>query len=642
MKRLTCNHTIAHNVVDDSPEIAAFGFEPGRKQSPEFGSLYVVAQTPEPIKGFAKRIEKIAGQTFFEPGITSSLEDRFTSLLKHYNSLMSELGVELDIMVAAIDQTTLYYSFVGQPLAVLLHKPKVINLAGPDSHSPKRFSDITTTHIHSEDRLLIGTHSAQIQFTPPELANQLRDSTLEHFAQHFTAAYGKDRPGNFAALLVEAEEKQNLIQATKSQLKPGKLSKTFKKKQGEVITAVNKSTKITKEKVVPSVSKKTQQGWTHLWSRYINPYPKRAIIVGAVVVFIVIAIIVTWVNLSQVGNSTLSKYEKAQSLISQAQTNLKKNNNDTAQSQAQQAQTVINQLSDGDKKTIEEAAKTNKSISSVTTLQTKLTELLDELTDTTRVNLDSAYNLGNLKLPALMLINDNLYGVDSTNGQIVNINPLRKVPAQVAQSSDLANTISSATNYTNDGAVILTQGKIWAFSPPNSLQELKVNGGLPTSVAIASYLTNIYLLSPSENQVVRYSRSGTTLSNKTGILKNISEGSLAQATDLDVLGNVFVSSGQNILLFEGGNQRDFKISGLPADFGSINQMTFNEKGQYFVLLNQAHTRLALLSSASDSAEFKKQFAFADNQVIQSFTLAKDTPEAYVAAGGKLVIVSLDQ
>lgn len=642
MKRLTCNHTIAHNVPDDSPEIAAFGFEPEKKQSPEFGSLYVIAQTPQPIKGFAKRIEKIAGQTFFEPGITRSLEDRFTELLKHYNSLIAELGIQLDIMVAAIDQTTLYYSFVGKPMAVLLHKPKVINLAGPDAQNPKRFSDITTTHIHSEDRLLLGTHSAQIQFTPSELANQLRDSSIDHFAQHFSSAFDHDKPGHYAAILVEAEEKQSFLKATKSQFKPEKLSKTFKKKQDEVITAVNKSTKITKEKVVPSVSKKTQQGWTHLWSRYINPYPKRAIIVGAVVAFIIIAVIVSWVNLSQVGNSALSKYDKAQSLISQAQTNLKKNNDDTAQSQAQQAQSVINQLSDSDKKTIEEAAKSNKNISTVAVLQAKLTTVLDELTGTSRVSLDSAYDLGTLKIPALTLINDSLYGIDSGGGQIVNINPLRKAPAQVAQSADLTSTIGAITNYTNDGSLILTQGKIWAFSPPNSLQELKVSGGLPTSVAIASYLNNIYLLSPNENQVVRYSRSGTALSNKTSILKNISEGSLAQATDLDVLGNVFVSSGQNILLFEGGNQRDFKITGLPADFGNINQIMFNEKGQYFVLLNQAHTRLALLGSSSDSADFKKQFAFADNQIIQSFTLAKDTPEAYVAAGNKLVIVSLNQ
>lgn len=639
MKRLICNHTIAHNISEHDQQIAAFGFEPSKKQSPEFGSLYVVAQTPKPIKGFATRVEKIAGQTFFEPGIATSLEDRFAKLLKQYNNLIEELGAELDMIVVAVDQTTLYYSFVGKPLGLLLHQPKVINLAGPDSGTPKRFTDITTTHIHSEDRLLIGTHSTHIQFTSHELANQLRDSSLEGFAAHFAAAYGPDNAAPYAAVFVEAEEKQSFLKATKSQLQPQKLSKTFKKKQDDVITAVNKSTKITKEKVVPSVSNKTKQGWTHLWSRYINPYPKRAIVVGAVVAFIAVAIIVSWVNLSQVGNNALSKYEKAQGLLTQAQTNVKKQNNSSAQSQAQEAQAILNQLSEADKKAIEEASKANKKLGTVSDLQAKLTTVLDDISSTTRINLDAAYNLNNLKLVALMLINNNLYGVDGANSQIVAINPLRKTPAQAAQSSDLSSVVGATTSYSNDGGLILTNNKILAFTPPNSLQELKTSG-LPASVAIASYLSNIYVLSPGENQVIRYTRSGNTLGNKTGILKNLSSGTLAQATGLDVLGNVFVSSGQNILLFEGGNQRDFKISGLPQDFGPISQLVFNEKGQYFVLLNQARTRLALLSSGSEAADFKRQFAFADNQTIQSFTLAKDTPEAYVAAGNKLVIVDL--
>lgn len=646
MKRLVCQHIIASNLPDtqmSNQQGCVFGFEPSSSQSQEFGNLYVVAQFNQELGDKqAKTFEKIAGQSFFEPGIKVPLHQRFSNLLKNYNQFLTENKIENpDMFVCCVHNGTLSYSAIGKPFGLLHRKSRFISLVNDATDKNNRFSDITEAPIATDDRILMCSHAVHIQFTTHELKTILQDAPSQNFAAAINERF-KNADSFFAAVLIDIEQKLNVFGGLRK--KPAKSTKkpSEEPRPEKVINNVNSTTKNIKKKVVPQVTQKTKQGWTSLWSKYINPYPKRAIIILICVAVLIIAIVTISITVSQASNSNATKFQQAQDLTKQAQANLKKQNNSAAESEATKAQQILNGFSTTQQHELNQAASNNPKLTSFNNLQAQVLSVLDEIHNTSRISLEGGYSLGNLTLNALLLINSNLYGVDARGNQIVAINPLRKTPTQAIQSNDLGQTTSTAPAFDGGSSYILSGDKVFNFTPPNKLEQLKVSG-LPTSVAISSYLNNLYFLSPQQNQVIRYAKSGTTLSSKTELLKNISSSTLSQATSMAVLGNIFISSGQNILVFEQGNQRDFKINGLPSDFGNIAQLSFNDKGQYFLVLNSTKTRLALLSSGSDSADFKRQYAFGNNNAtIQSYVLSPDTNEAFVAVGGKLVSVDLNQ
>ena len=124
------------------------------------------------------------------------------------------------------------------------------------------------------------------------------------------------------------------------------------------------------------------------------------------------------------------------------------------------------------------------------------------------------------------------------------------------------------------------------------------------------------------------------------MLKNISANRLSGTDSMVVFGNIFIPKNKSILLFEQGEERNFRINGLPESFGDINTIVYNPDGNYFLVLNSKSDRLAQLSLDAESANFKKSFALQDDSTISSFAIDNKTSQVFVNSGTKIISFNL--
>jgi len=86
----------------------------------------------------------------------------------------------------------------------------------------------------------------------------------------------------------------------------------------------------------------------------------------------------------------------------------------------------------------------------------------------------------------------------------------------------------------------------------------------PAAVAIASYMNNIYLLSPADNQIFKYVSLVGNYSTRNSYLLDTISTNLKDAIDLAIDGSVYVlMKNGDVLKFISGNKNDFALTGLP-------------------------------------------------------------------------------
>lgn len=270
----------------------------------------------------------------------------------------------------------------------------------------------------------------------------------------------------------------------------------------------------------------------------------------------------------------------------------------------------------------------------------KAQSISDELTSTVRLTESASITIPQAKLSALVWTSNALYGINPIDGSILEINPLLGTPINRGSNPDLIDS-GSAQALNGGGLVAIGKTGLWQYTPASGLQQLKASN-LPQSVDVASYLNNIYLLSPGENQVVRYAKSGTNLGSRTNLLKNLSAGSLSSSTALTVSGNVFIAQSKEIKLFENGSERSYKLNNIPEDFGEFAKMYHNPDQGYFLVLNKARTRIALLTTESDSASFVRQYALGGDAPIQAFTVEPASSQLMLSSGNKIITNKIEK
>ncbi|MEI6581914.1 MAG: hypothetical protein WCN86_03515, partial [bacterium] len=219
------------------------------------------------------------------------------------------------------------------------------------------------------------------------------------------------------------------------------------------------------------------------------------------------------------------------------------------------------------------------------------------------------------------------------------INPLLGAPAIKATDKDLIGA-KALTNQGDTGLIAIGSSNLWQYNPASGLQSLRTDPG--GAVDIESYLSNLYLLVPSQSQIVRYIKSGLSLSSKADILKSPSTGGLAKASSLMINGNIFVTEGNKIKLFEQGTESSYDTNGLPDSFGDIKDSYFDLESGYFILLNKDLNKLAILTISSDSANFVRFYALEGNAPIYSFAIEPKSGQLFINTDKKIITYKIQK
>jgi len=398
------------------------------------------------------------------------------------------------------------------------------------------------------------------------------------------------------------------------------------------------SAKQTRHKYLPNFLSKAKRAWTEFWTKYVNPNPKQAIIVVIITTIIIVGIL--FISVSQLGKSSDPKkqLESAAMLVDSANEAVSKNNQQSARDYITKTKAILNKIPQNYRQSLDDLAETKKIKRGYTQTIQDIQAIEDRLDNITRINPTNSFEIGSNKLSAMVYTADHLYGIDSDNGSVLDINPLFGSPVKKAENADLKGSYSTA-DLADSGFVALGNTNLWQYTPVSGLIQLKASS-LPKSSAVASYLNNLYLLSPSEGQVVRYTKSGNNLTSRTNMLRNVSSGELDGTSSMAVFGNIFIAKNKSILLFEQGEERSFRINNMPDNFGGIKSIYYNSAGNYFLALNSSSTRIAQLILDSESANFKKSYALPADAIISSFTLDPKTSQIFINSGSKIISFNL--
>jgi len=637
---LQINHS---NRSSRSNECFAIGFEPDEKNLSTTGNLYLLYENPNSNKkiNFEKIIES-CGEAFYEKSDNFSFEERFKEVLKTINSFLKNQD-PTNIVIVATSLDKMLFSDIGTATFMHIRGNSSTNLSSKTSSST--FKEIGQGKLHKKDKIIIASSEVINKINKKDLSVMVAKQPLDEFEKQLSDAMQSGEAAlSYSTLLISADEQVKDIEPsvnTQDNSKPISDAK-FKSLMLEIKRSIRdggskvqqkaKGLRKNNTKITSEIASKTKSGWTAVWSKYINPNPKQAIIV----VLITILIIGLIIFLSSSANSkpkSINQLENAQALISSAKESLSKNNQASAQESIDKAEQILSKISPSESKKLDQLEKDKKISSGYTSTSASLQSVEDKLNLTIRIPSDKSFNIPQNSLKSLVWLNNSLFGLDSDAGNIIEINPLLGSPIVRASSTELKGAIAM-DSVADSGLIILSGSGLYQYTADKGLQKLTASS-LPKSNDISTYLGNVYLLSPQEGQVVRYTKNGLSLGAKTNLLKNVTNGELSKASSLAVNANIFISSGNNILLFEQGSERAYQLEGLPKSFGDIKDIFYSKDAGYFILLNQSSNRLAMLKTDSSSATYVRQYALDNDSKINSFTIEPKNSQILINSDSKI-------
>lgn len=204
--------------------------------------------------------------------------------------------------------------------------------------------------------------------------------------------------------------------------------------------------------------------------------------------------------------------------------------------------------------------------------------------------------------------------------------------------SEAGNILNSA--YMSDIATVLAltdQNKIWSFTPSNAkFAENKIEFSNASSLSlIGTYLTYLYILDPTSNQIFRYPRAEGGFGEKTNWLKETA--SLSGTSDLAIDDSVYLVKDNQVEKFMKGKRQNFSLenSSPSAHFDKIfTAIDLN----YLYVLDSENSQIAQYDKTSGALVAK----FANNALKNAISFAVDEKNktAYVTTSSGLVSVTL--
>lgn len=181
-----------------------------------------------------------------------------------------------------------------------------------------------------------------------------------------------------------------------------------------------------------------------------------------------------------------------------------------------------------------------------------------------------------------------LYGVSYTDGSVYKISIASKKVTPVIEGPKIDGKVKFAT--------IVPKRKVIAlYTEAKSVYEIdlvvgkstkqSISGEWEDAVAASQYNNNLYLLSPTLNQVYKHIKSSSGYGRKTAYIQNPTEGEIAGAVDIAIDSDVYVlTKDGTVHKYTAGVKKNYALGDLPELlFGASRIFASPDvKGQYIV------------------------------------------------------------
>ncbi|MBI2798331.1 hypothetical protein HYX70_03495 [Candidatus Saccharibacteria bacterium] len=656
----------------------SYWFDPPVDENNLVGSFYVVID----IEGHKRLAEDITntiiqdfGELYYHNQFRDEPQERFEKTLSQINENLEELfrhnktlPGHISILIAVIDEAQLLLSLFGRVGAVLARPGEELRqLNQADSQKDLIFSEIIEGSLQKRDSLLFYTQAVFSQLKKTDLSSLLTENSpstcIHKLAQHMPQGEGASRCSAIAVNIttikdlsekpLSDEPNQTFIGATTSAA--GAIAKKI---QPHAQKAIQKSVSgakrlggETKDRALRSAGNGIREGWNKLWSKYINRNPRLAlgiVVVGVILIFVGFYLLSLQ---SQKNDKNLAVFSQAYQIEQQAATDLSQGNKEQAEASLQDAQTKLNSIPASSvervNKLASKQAQFSPQLNTIASLNTQITSLLDTIRSVVRVNAQAVYGAkdkNTASFSQLLLFGKTIYTIDTKAKNLLRINLDSKSGSVATSNQVLANVqASSVANDGSTGYIMTKNPNLFLLSPDGSLTEAKnTSNEWSRGVDIASYLGNIYILSPVDNQIYRYTKNLGGYSTKTPYLKNPAENLLQNATSMAINGNVYVGNNDGSALnFQLGQKRDLQIQNYPKNSQNIVKILYSENlTSLFLLLNDG--RILQIQLGSNSAQYIRQYVVTDATNINSFAIDDSNKQIFVANSNTILSFPLQK
>ena len=311
-----CEMSILKTAINNKSKVStssnirclAFDFNPPSEAMKKHGELMLFVEIKSlPSRIHIKQLINTAGRAFYKNS-ANSLENRFKMSLRALNELLSSADNDFDIAVAALNNDSLLLSTVGNPSAVIFNQSGQIKVL--QNPTTNQFIEIEESALKPGSGLILANNSARGKLQSAELNKLLHLSKQEATDMLERLVDTDDDNISSSSLLIlnmlekSPDNEPNSVEASApgsntAKNKPNTLASIAKalSKAFQSIKNILKGISSDKNRQkLHSFASKLKSFWTNLWTKYINPNPKQAIIVVLITTLIVALLL--WVIIS--------------------------------------------------------------------------------------------------------------------------------------------------------------------------------------------------------------------------------------------------------------------------------------------------------------------------------------------------------
>lgn len=227
------------------------------------------------------------------------------------------------------------------------------------------------------------------------------------------------------------------------------------------------------------------------------------------------------------------------------------------------------------------------------------------------------------------------YGVNYSDGSVYALDLKAKTVGTITEKPSIDGKIKFATLITKRKTLVV-------YTDQKSLYEIDlvskkttkqtVTGGLEDGVALSAYNANIYILSPSENQVYKHTSTTSGYGKKTAY---VASGQFSSGIDIAIDSDIYVlSSGGEIQKYTAGVKKDYAVKGLPESTSDITRIYTDTtlKGQY--LFNTSK-----VIKIDENQSFVAQYISDSVKDIKGMIVDDKSSTIYTLSEGKIYSIS---
>jgi len=659
----------------------AYNYEPEPGEGLELGNLFVVIEVltaNKQAEEVADMIIKTAGESYYnqsEEQAESEAFPRFEAAIKAVNHQLAEYTNQgnaswvgrLSAVIAVQSGDQLHITQTGSSSGYLYRKHSASHItedmASRGPHRPiSTFTSIASGQLEVQDHLLLATPALFHQVNRDDLLSIISDSTPQEAVRKLSELVNQNNNADRVAALVVEVTTPELLALQRGvesdepdEVKVGQPESVLEVAKVAAAPVVNRGLSQAKRLGQTALNHSRASLWPATKSTLLklvqglrqllrNPRHRDKLwFAGGALILLIGWLTYTSVN-AGAQKKLVARYDQDYTQIARAKTQLSSGDKAAARQNLVAAKSDLGSLA-----ALPQSKLINNQLShrtrpeddpgSIAQLSAEASGLIDQIDGLITVSATEVADFSSLrgvKPGFLEVVANKAVIVDGANSSIYVYDPAtpNQIRTAVSTPAGIGKPVATTASAAGDGVFILTdEPAVWFYKlDGDALTKQTVSSGdWPKGKAIASYLSNLYILSDDSSHIYKHVKA---LGGYTGKSEYVNDGSLAGSTALTVDGNVYTAGSYGLKRITAGKVDKTVL--LPDNLLKPFAIQSIADGNSLVLVDQDSRRIGLIDTSGTTPVFSKQITINGNPKLIDAKGDTKTKLIYVLSEGKLL------